>query len=430
MWTLLILLGLWCVVAAVVSYRVVACPQKAAGATDSRKNGFERYTRRIGTAVESAAHAVAKLTDVLESAPPVASACLDAVPDEVLDTLDSRLADVLKANIELQARLASAEAVIRAQQADIAEAQRQAATDPLTGLPNRRALERLLRAALCQTTQGEGRLYLLMMDLDRFKQINDTLGHCVGDCVLIAVAAAMQRVIEARGGTVTRCGGEEFTALLPCAHREELAEFTHNLLNEVSIDGTASLNAQRTVTSSVGVAGWDGMESADDLAARADKALYDAKWHGRNCAYYHNGRRVEPLSLDRDAVPPVGVPPEGALDERRRAQRYPLNSIQRVAFLTGTGPFDDLELHDVRFVDVSMKGAAFLAPAQPPTSSVLIALSAGDGPLLLTRVVACQRAGDDLWRVACCFVRRVQPDEPLAERMLGAQGQLLTASLT
>lgn len=160
-----------------------------------------------------------------------------------------------------------------------AVAQRLANTDALTGLSNRRAtfdwLERLL-SGCCET--GEP-LSLLMFDIDRFKRINDTLGHQAGDAVLCRVAELARRELRAED-LLGRIGGEEFVCLLPGV-RAPVATILAERLRRAVANGTGC-DEMPGVTISIGVAAYRPGDTARDMLVRADMALYGAKGAGRN----------------------------------------------------------------------------------------------------------------------------------------------------
>ncbi|MBI2747315.1 MAG: EAL domain-containing protein [Burkholderiales bacterium] len=158
--------------------------------------------------------------------------------------------------------------------------------DALTGLPNRRLLFERLQETLGRNN-GSSRGALLFSDLDRFKQINDTLGHKVGDALLQAVAGRMLRIVGDLG-LVAHTGGDEFAVLLEqldtdperaSAQARSLAEKLRSSMREPF--GIDSQYHQMSV--SIGVALFDGPETgADELIKRADMAMYEAKASGRN----------------------------------------------------------------------------------------------------------------------------------------------------
>jgi diguanylate cyclase (GGDEF)-like protein len=153
-----------------------------------------------------------------------------------------------------------------------------AATDSLTGLPNRRSLLTQALRLLNDPTQAE-RCGLLMIDVDHFKNFNDTYGHALGDEVLRLVATTLAR--ECRDSDrVGRVGGEEFVALLPDTPTEGCLQVAEHLRRTVE----ALHLPQGQLTISIGLTVLHGpQDSLEHALARADDALYTAKSAGRNC---------------------------------------------------------------------------------------------------------------------------------------------------
>jgi diguanylate cyclase len=143
--------------------------------------------------------------------------------------------------------------------------------DELTGLPNRRAWTGELPRVLEQARQSGRPVSVCMIDLDRFKDFNDTHGHQAGDRLLKEAAAVWLSRLR-RGDILARYGGEEFIVLLPGTGVEEGCEIIERL--------RAVTPAGQTFSS--GVATWDGTETSEELIARADAALYEAKHTGRD----------------------------------------------------------------------------------------------------------------------------------------------------
>lgn len=155
---------------------------------------------------------------------------------------------------------------------------RQAGTDALTGLANRRALDAALDAQ-CALAQREGRpCAVLMLDLDHFKTINDTHGHAVGDAVLRAFGARLQAQLRV-SDLCARYGGEEFVVLLAGTPFEPAEEVGERL--RAAVRG-APLAEGVVTTVSVGTASYRAGDDAAALLARADAALYEAKRRGRD----------------------------------------------------------------------------------------------------------------------------------------------------
>ncbi len=158
--------------------------------------------------------------------------------------------------------------------------EQQATADPLTGVGNRRAAERELRNAVGRNRRSHEEFGLLMIDLDRFKLVNDTLGHETGDRVLCDVAKLLRGCLR-EGDTVARMGGEEFLVVLRNISRRptlDVAEaLRRRVADEVAVDEgwncTISIGALHVT---------DATADGDALLAAADAALYRAKENGRN----------------------------------------------------------------------------------------------------------------------------------------------------
>jgi diguanylate cyclase (GGDEF)-like protein len=162
------------------------------------------------------------------------------------------------------------------------ELERLATTDALTGLPNRRQLMTFMEQEVQRAERSGRPLALAMLDIDRFKSINDTHGHQAGDTVLQIVAQELQRVT--RGGDLLgRIGGEEFAVLMPETSLEQARWACERLRKAVSKRVMRYSNGMSGhVTISSGVALLAGKEGSTHLIARADAALYQAKEDGRD----------------------------------------------------------------------------------------------------------------------------------------------------
>ena len=167
------------------------------------------------------------------------------------------------------------------------EITRLARSDSLTGLPNRAMMRKTLDEALRNATHRQKGCALFMIDLDRFKNVNDTLGHPVGDALLREVAERLKSVMG-NHGQIGRLGGDEFQAVLPGAVDIGLLEsLARTLIEQVSRPYMIEGN-KVTIGASVGIAiGDPGRASADALVRNADLALYAAKGGGRgkHCLY-------------------------------------------------------------------------------------------------------------------------------------------------
>ncbi len=155
--------------------------------------------------------------------------------------------------------------------------------DALTGLANRQALRRALDDAMVGSVRRKHRCSMFLLDLDRFKAVNDTLGHPAGDTLLRLVALRLQDVIG-KSGQVGRLGGDEFEVVLPSiSDKKELSNLAQGIIDSLSrpytINGTAV-----SIGASVGIVTSDYDDrTSDDLMRDADLALYAAKAAGKGC---------------------------------------------------------------------------------------------------------------------------------------------------
>ncbi|MCR4264721.1 bifunctional diguanylate cyclase/phosphodiesterase [Nitratireductor sp. ZSWI3] len=160
-----------------------------------------------------------------------------------------------------------------------------ASHDVLTRLPNRAFFEESLDGALDKVSAGEGELALLFLDLDRFKYVNDTLGHRAGD-ELVRQTAVRLRALAGDRDTVARIGGDEFSLLLPVKNdaNEAAIELSDKLLEALAapfeVDGEL---LHVSVSIGIAVAPAGSHERQEELLRKADIALYDAKKRGRGC---------------------------------------------------------------------------------------------------------------------------------------------------
>ncbi len=156
-----------------------------------------------------------------------------------------------------------------------------AQVDALTGLANRGYFFRRAEQLLHPNAAPAWPLSALMIDVDRFKSINDEAGHAVGDQVLSQVARVLERNLRA-GDFVARYGGEEFAAMLPTTDRTTAMAIAERMRIAVADDQLLQQLAQRTVTISIGVAETCDEVPVDSVMLAADRALYTAKAEGRN----------------------------------------------------------------------------------------------------------------------------------------------------
>lgn len=148
--------------------------------------------------------------------------------------------------------------------------------DPLTKLESRRYFNTRLAADLADTESKEGSLSLLMIDIDKFKKVNDTYGHSAGDDVLKQLAQVLRSCVR-EGDSVVRWGGEEFSIILPGIGCKSALTIAERMRCTVADSDFLYKSTQIKITISIGVASSNGNTSIDELVQCADKALYEAK---------------------------------------------------------------------------------------------------------------------------------------------------------
>jgi diguanylate cyclase (GGDEF)-like protein len=171
--------------------------------------------------------------------------------------------------------------------------------DRLTGLPNRALFNDRLAGAVNLARRNGTPLTVMLMDLDRFKHINDTLGHTIGDNVLREVATRLRLALR-ESDTIARLGGDEFGVLLPTGHDDQIGEVVHKILR--AIEQPIEADGQwLDVGASIGIARFpEHGDKPDTLISRADVAMYLAKAANSEFAFYdatHDGTQQEQLSL-------------------------------------------------------------------------------------------------------------------------------------
>ncbi len=156
-----------------------------------------------------------------------------------------------------------------------------ALTDGLTGTQNRRYFDDALREYILEFRRIDKPVGLMILDLDHFKQVNDNHGHDVGDDVLRSVSRCLLDLTRYHD-VVARLGGEEFAIVAPNMNLEGLEKLAERIREAIAALSIPIARGRLKVTTSVGLAIWDGKETAEELYRRADRQLYEAKRQGRN----------------------------------------------------------------------------------------------------------------------------------------------------
>jgi diguanylate cyclase len=232
-------------------------------------------TKRFGTAIENFSSG---LVEALGT-PDVVTALREATRKMLVET--QRMAGQNRA-LENQLQVAGSE--ITNLRSNLDEMRREAFTDPLTGVGNRKAFDQSLRDTIASAGESAKPLTLIMVDVDHFKKFNDTHGHLLGDEVLKLLGRTLVSGVKGRD-VVARYGGEEFAVVLPetpIAAGRIVADQLREALKSRRVLLRSTGKDLGRVTMSVGVAQWRAGESASAMIARADAALYHAKRSGRD----------------------------------------------------------------------------------------------------------------------------------------------------
>ena len=255
-------------------------------------SSFSRDVSEYRSLIEAAA-ARAK---TLAHAPPSGSPA-----DAADDSSSALLAQIMQANEHLRRRLDEAESSLQCKSEELQSYMTEARTDSLTGLPNRRAMDDELNRRMAAYRRQRTPVGVLLVDVDRFKSVNDTYGHHVGDQVLKSVADCLRQAVR-DSDLLARYGGEEFAALVTGETSEEFMNAAERVRQFVERQPIRCEGVELQTTISCGVAEATGDEEVSSLLRRADEALYASKSSGRNCAHWHDSRRSIRITPPTDGV--------------------------------------------------------------------------------------------------------------------------------
>jgi diguanylate cyclase (GGDEF)-like protein len=213
--------------------------------------------------------------------------------DGLIGALDAGADDYLRKGCqpaEMRARLRVAERIVTLEQRlrrNLENKARQAASDALTGLPNRRAFDKQFNAEFKRARRFGETLSLLLIDVDHFKKINDQHGHLVGDEVLRRLATILRANLPREFDILARCGGEEFAAVLPHTDRDGATMIAERLRASLTGAPIATVSGPLPITVSIGIGSLSSRASTDPLTTHdvydeADRCLYESKRQGRN----------------------------------------------------------------------------------------------------------------------------------------------------
>jgi diguanylate cyclase len=212
-------------------------------------------------------------------------------PDLSEERIKTLINHVVKATHAMEARSKTLEMEVKASSSEVAQlrerlesVRREALTDPLTGIPNRKAFETEMERAMAHALETGDPMSLLLCDIDHFKQFNDTWGHQTGDQVLKLVANCISENVKGRD-TAARFGGEEFAVVLPQTELADAVRLANQIRSKVQskkLVKKSNGDILGVITISIGAAQYDMKEPADSIVQRADACLYAAKRGGRN----------------------------------------------------------------------------------------------------------------------------------------------------
>lgn len=209
---------------------------------------------------------------------------LSAVIRGLLDETRTVRGEIKRSRDELaeaKRKVETYEARVRQLEKELTQVSSLVQKDPLTFALNRRGLDEAFRMETARALRHGSPLTFVIVDLDDFKRLNDSLGHIAGDRALVHFSTLMQAAVRPTD-FIARLGGEEFALLLPATDVGEAVAATERLQRELRKRGFQFEGQAWTITFSAGVAQWRVNESLDDLMKRADRALYEAKHGGKD----------------------------------------------------------------------------------------------------------------------------------------------------
>lgn len=227
---------------------------------------------------------------------------LETANQRLEERVEERTRELRQANEALETRVAERTERLRELNSRL---RRYALTDPLTNLPNRRALVKNLKAHTARARRDADPLIVLLIDIDGLKTINDVHGHDRGDAAIRTFGRALKYSVRT-GDTVARTGGDEFVVFGSARDAEDAPALAERILQAVRASYVEIQGRRRHLTASIGVTNLDIADSAiRDTLRRADQALYTAKRNGRDGYVLRNAAqpvgRVSPSSSDGQA---------------------------------------------------------------------------------------------------------------------------------
>jgi diguanylate cyclase (GGDEF)-like protein len=322
-----------------------------------------------------------------------AEAALKWSPAQNPELARAAAASMFVANERLQAELDAAREELQRERKKVESLCAEARTDVLTGLPNRRSFDEELNRRFDQWRRHDVPVSLLLIDIDRFKQVNDQHGHPAGDAVLRWTARLIREAFREMD-VPARYGGEEFATILPGTPLNDAANVAERLRAAIAARVFQEGDLTLPITVSIGVATSTVGDDPAKLIERTDEALYTAKQSGRNRAYRSDRYGCAAIDFDRSVV------------------RHQFRAIQHVAPYDGGADIPPPEQFvPVHCGDISEKGISFLCDRAPECKAFVVRL--GTPPheshmvATIANVTSLASEGQSQFRVGCSFVARI-----------------------
>ncbi len=250
------------------------------------KNGFLELIQRVKGCLDADAQDDQEIAEAAES---ISQALQNEDQEQLRETITASVKTITDRLANRQARnqeqLENLAQQVKELRTELSQAKEESNTDALTGLANRRALEKHLEHDVMVAHLTGEPLSVLMLDVDHFKKLNDTYGHAAGDRVLAALGDLLIKSFPRKTDRAARYGGEEFTVLLPNVEADQAEKLAERFLEKVRDLLVPHAEGSIRLTCSVGVAALKPSESGPEVRERADAALYQAKYGGRDQVY-------------------------------------------------------------------------------------------------------------------------------------------------